>query len=223
MENLSKNSMKFLVAILLMKQVDVGYAQVVSKQDTVVISEMQFKNNMRKLWEEHLLWSRNSTLCLVDGLPGKEESIKRLKKNAVEIGLIMKAYYGDELGDEIADLIKTHVSIYLELVSYSFQSKNKVNNDVLKEWYANADEIAELFCSINPYWKLPEMCAMMVSHLKLEQEAAQLRIVDNWTEEILASDRLHNGMLMLADELSSGIIRQFPQKFDTGIMYTEKK
>ena len=33
---------------------------------------------MRKLWEDHIIWTRNVICCLVDGLLGSDQALKRL-------------------------------------------------------------------------------------------------------------------------------------------------
>src|SRR5262245_33591506 len=60
-------------------------------------SEAQKLNDgMRKLWEDHITWTRNVICCLVDGLPGSDQALKRLLENQDDIGNAIKPYYGDE-------------------------------------------------------------------------------------------------------------------------------
>jgi len=224
MKNITKAcwSIKLLITILFVRPV---FAQTLTENKKVeaCISETEFKNNMSKLSEDHIMWTRNNVLCLVDDMPGKDESIKRLMKNQVEIGLIMKQFYGDKVGNDLAYLLKDHVSIFAELVTASDKGSREMINDATIRWYKNGDEIAELFCNINPYWKLEAMQVMIKNHLKLMNDLAVQRIVRNWAEEIVAYDKLHTDILKIADMLSEGIIKQFPEKFDTGIMYSDKK
>ena len=42
---------------------------------------VELKTSMRKLWEEHVMWTRNVILCIVDDVPGTEQAVKRLLQN----------------------------------------------------------------------------------------------------------------------------------------------
>ena len=56
-------------------------------------SAFQFKTNLRKLCEDHIMWTRIVILCVVDDVAGKEQAIKRLLQNQVDIGNAIKPYY----------------------------------------------------------------------------------------------------------------------------------
>jgi hypothetical protein len=55
---------------------------------------IQLKDAMDKLWEDHVTWTRNVILCLVDGVPGADQAVNRLMQNQVDIGNAIKPYYG---------------------------------------------------------------------------------------------------------------------------------
>jgi uncharacterized protein YihD (DUF1040 family) len=224
MKNITKAcwSIKLLMAMLIVRPT---FAQTINENNNEVtcLNETEFKNNMRKLLEDHIIWTRNTLLCIVDDMPGREESINRLIRNQVETALIFKQFYGDKVGNDLADLLKAHISIYKELVvAYDRGSREEIN-DATKRWYDNADEISELLLSINPYWKQIEIRNMITTHLKLKNDAALQRILRNWGEDVVTYDKLHIDVLKIADILSDGIINQFSQKFDTGILYSDKK
>src|ERR1035437_5632774 len=63
------------------------------------------KTNMRKLWEDHVTWTRNVILCLVDELPGVDQAVKRLMQNQTDIGNAIKPYYGEEAGKKLTEML----------------------------------------------------------------------------------------------------------------------
>src|ERR1044072_4596169 len=65
-----------------------------------------FRADMRKLWEDHITWTRNVIFNIIDTLPGTNEAVARLLQNQVDIGNAIKPYYGAEAGDKITDLLK---------------------------------------------------------------------------------------------------------------------
>jgi hypothetical protein len=80
-----------------------------TKDKSSMVSEMPMAENksydlkieMNKLWEDHVTWTRNVILCLVDGLPGADQAVKRLMQNQVDIGNGVKPYYGDDAGNKL--------------------------------------------------------------------------------------------------------------------------
>ena len=54
---------------------------------------------------------------------------------------------------------------------------------------------------------------MMKSHLDQTLSEAQNRLTDRYAADIRDYDRIHRHILVMADTLSEGIMRQFPGRF----------
>lgn len=67
-----------------------------------------FRNGMRKLWEDHITWTRVFIISAVADLPDKDAATQRLLQNQVDIGNAIKPFYGDAAGDRLALLLKEH-------------------------------------------------------------------------------------------------------------------
>jgi hypothetical protein len=173
----------------------------------------ELRTNMRKLWEDHVLWTRNVILCLVDELPGANQSVNRLLQNQVDIGDAIKPYYGDAAGEKLTGLLKPHITIAAEVVTAAKKGDNTALDEANKRWHANADEISEFLSSANPNWELTDIKTMMNDHLKLTTDEAIARIQKDYDADIAAYDKVHKEILMMSDMLADGIIKQFPDKF----------
>src|SRR5215212_10125126 len=66
------------------------------------------KSDMRKLWEDHITWTRNVIFNIIDELPGTTEAVTRLLQNQVDIGDAIKPYYGAAAGDQLKALLHDH-------------------------------------------------------------------------------------------------------------------
>lgn len=176
-------------------------------------STEKLRTDMRKLWEDHIVWTRNVILNLVDELPGTNESVARLLKNQEDIGNAVKLYYGEDAGNKLTALLKDHINIAADVVTAAKKGDNAALNDASQRWNKNADEIAAFLSSANPNWKLLDMKNMMNDHLKFTTDEAVARIQKDYSADIAAYDKVHNEILMMADDLSNGIINQFPDKF----------
>ena len=174
---------------------------------------IRFKDTMDRLWEDHVTWTRNVILCLVDELPGADQAVNRLLQNQVDIGNAIKPYYGDEAGNKLTELLKAHINIAADVVKSAKAGNNIALDSANKKWFANADEISEFLSKANPDWPLADMKRMMDDHLKLTTDEAVQRIKKNYDADIVAYDKVHDEILKMSDMLSEGIIKQFPDKF----------
>jgi hypothetical protein len=169
---------------------------------------------MRKLWEDHITWTRNVICCLVDNLPGSDQAVKRLLKNQDDIGNAIKPYYGDDAGTKLTGLLHDHITISADVVKAAKANDKKALDDANKKWYDNADQISNFLSLANPgNWKLEDVKMMMHDHLKLTTDEAVARIKKDYDADINAYDKVHEEILKMADALSDGIVNQFPDKF----------
>jgi len=176
-------------------------------------AKSELKLAMRKLWEDHVVWTRNVIFCLVDRLPGKDQAVNRLLQNQVDLGNAIKPYYGEEAGKKLTDLLYPHITIAAEVVNAAKANNTAALDEANKKWYANADEISEFLSKANPNWGLEEMKMMMHEHLKLTTDEAVQRIKKDYDADVIAYDKVHEAILKMSDMLADGIVKQFPEKF----------
>jgi hypothetical protein len=181
----------------------------------VINNAERLRMNMRKLWEDHVTWTRNVILCIADELPGSEQAVKRLLQNQDEIGNAIKPFYGEEAGKKLTDLLYTHIKVAAEVVKAAKAGDTKTLETVNKTWFANADDISGFLSLANPNWKLADMKMMMDEHLKLTTDEAVQRIKKDYDSDVIAYDKVHDEILKMSDMLTDGIIKQFPDKFRT--------
>jgi hypothetical protein len=176
---------------------------------------------MRKLWEEHIIWTRNVICCLVDELPGSDDAVKRLLKNQDDIGNAVKPYYGEGGGNTLAALLRTHIRISADVVTAAKLGDNDSLSRANTRWLANADEIAAFLNAVNPSWDLGDLKRMMHEHLKLTTDEAMARIRKEYESDVRAYELIHDQILQMSDVISDGIVRQFPDKFADAITSTK--
>jgi hypothetical protein len=185
-------------------------------------SAVTFHDAMRKLWEDHITWTRNVIISFEVNVPDSSvtlpdlgAALDRLFKNQVDIGNAIKPYYGSERGDQLTALLHDHIAIAGEILQAVKTGDSAAYEDANARWYANAHDIA-VFLSQTldpPIGSLADMDAMMEDHLDRTTEEVVARLKGDWTGDVAAYDKVHAQALQMADMLSNGIIANFPAKF----------
>jgi hypothetical protein len=173
----------------------------------------QLRSSRHKLWEDHVTWTRNVILNIIDDLPGTDQAVARLLKNQDDIGNAIKPVYGDAAGNELTKLLKEHITTAADLLKAAKAGDNVAFKDANTKWFANADQISAFLSKANPHWKLDDMKKMMHDHLDLTAQEATARLKKDYEADVKAYDKVHDEILMMADMLTDGIIQQFPEKF----------
>lgn len=176
-------------------------------------AKVDLKSDMRMLWEEHIAWTRMTIISIAANLPDQDLVIKRLLRNATDMGAALKPFYGDENASKFGSLIKDHLLIAVQLVKAAKVGDSKAAADAEKKWYANADEIAAFLNNINPNWPKETMLTMLHDHLALTKSEAVARLTKDYATDIAMYDKIEKQVLTMADELTDGIVKQFPNKF----------
>lgn len=176
--------------------------------------EAALHDSMRKLWEDHIVWTRAFIISAVAGSPDKDAATQRLLQNQVDIGNAIKPFYGNAAGDQLTALLKDHIVIAADVVTAAKANDKPKLDDANKRWFANADQIAAFLSKANPKnWPEADMRTMMHDHLRLTTNEAVARIQGDWAADVKAYDAVHEQILHMADGLSMGIVKQFPDKF----------
>ncbi|HVT15618.1 MAG TPA: hypothetical protein VHQ90_05465 [Thermoanaerobaculia bacterium] len=174
----------------------------------------QLRVDMRKLWEDHITWTRLWIVSFAAGLPDQEVAAGRLMKNQEDIGNAIKPFYGGAAGTKLTGLLKEHIQGAVELVTAAKAGDAAKIAAAKTGWYRNGDDIAAFLSGANPKnWPLGDMKAGMKEHLDTTLQEAQDRLGGKWAEDARDYDRVKEHILALADTLTKGIVRQFPDRF----------
>ena len=189
---------------------------------TISPSAVTFHDAMRKLWEDHITWTRNVIISFEvnvrkssETLPDLGAALDRLFENQADIGNAIKPYYGNDRGDELTALLHDHIAIAGEILAAVKAGDTTAYEDANERWYANAHDIA-VFLSQTldpPIGTLADMDQMMRDHLDATTAEVVARHNSDWTADVAAYDKVHAQALQMADMLSNGIIANFPSKF----------
>jgi len=167
---------------------------------------------MRKLWADHVIWTRCYLISAIAGLEDVSVAAERLLKNQDDIGAAVAGFYGAAAGKKLAQLLREHIMGATEVVAAAKAKNTEALNKADAKWHENAREIAEFLSKANTHWPYQAMRDMMNEHLALTTQEAVARIGKQWKEDVSAFDTVFDQILVMADHLTDGIAAQFPDR-----------
>jgi hypothetical protein len=207
-------------------------------------STFAFNQAMRKLWSDHVVWTRLYIIEAVDRTPVSERLTKlasgvveqvgtaiggaielasagdaaavRLLRNQEEIGNAIVPFYGEAAGKNLTAILKQHILIAVELVAAAKAGDDGTFQRKDKEWDDNAREIARFLSGANPNWPERDVYDLLDQHLRLTKTEATARLKKDWATDVKTFDDIYTEAMVIADTLANGIIKQFGSKF-TGV------
>lgn len=173
----------------------------------------QLRVDLRELWTEHAFWTEKYIVSAVNGLEDQEPVLARLLKNQDDLGNAIKPFYGEAAGNQLAQLLRGHIQIAGKVVAAAKSGNQADFNKYNAEWFKNADDITNFLTAANPNYNKKELHDMMYMHLKLITDGVVAKLKKDWNANIMALDKNQAHLMHMADFLTNGIIKQFPNKF----------
>lgn len=168
---------------------------------------------MRRLWSDHVFWTRLYIIAAVAGTPDANVTADRLLRNQEDIGNAIVPVYGQTAGKRLTGLLRQHILIAVDLVDAAKANDTPKFAEVDKRWTANADDIAAFLSGANPNWPRKDVTDLLYLHLKLTKDEVVARLTKNWVAEPKTFDEIFTEAMLIADTLSDGVMKQHPELF----------
>lgn len=134
-------------------------------------------------------------------------------KNPRDIANVFRKYYGNNVANTIEKLLTEHLVIGGDLIVALKNGNQKLAQELNTKWYKNADEMADAFSSINPFYPKEEVRHMLYEHLKLTSDEVSKRLAKDYAADIRAYDMVQKEILKMSEFFVNGIVTQFPDLF----------
>jgi hypothetical protein len=177
-------------------------------------SQVVLHDAMRKLWEDHVTWTRLAIVTFADGSAGFPATAQRLLDNQTDIGDALAPFFGAAAGDQVSALLHDHITIAVALLQAAKCGDTAAFAAAKDQWYANANDIADALHRLNPrFWPDQVLRADMKMHLDQTLAEAADELGGNYAASVADYEAIHQHILAMADLLSTGIFKRFPHHF----------
>src|SRR3954469_17204003 len=176
----------------------------------VTARQQALHDGMRKLWEDHITWTRLAIVSFAAGDADLQASEARLLRNQTDIGNEIKPYYGAKAGRQLTALLKEHITGAVALLQAAKSGDNDAVAKAKSAWYANSNEIADFLAKANPRsWPRTEVRKMMRVHLDVTLKEAVDQLGGHYDASVRDYDSIHPHILPTPDALPARIVKQF--------------
>jgi hypothetical protein len=175
---------------------------------------LELNRAMRDLWYAHMYWTLITVDAYYNDPRGLNAKLNRLLQNQRDIGDAIVSYYGRAAGDQLAKLLTEHITLAVPVLKAAKQNDKVALEKAVKDWYANAKAIGTFLASANPKnWNAKDTQAALEMHITQTIAYSVSILKGEYSQSFGGFEEAMRHMIMLADTLSEGIAKQFPERF----------
>lgn len=178
-------------------------------ESSSITRHVALMNQLRKLWEQHVHWTRSFIISTAANLDDLTPVTTRLLRNPADFADVLSPYYGPQLASAFQVLLTQHLEIAGDLLNAAKIRDTAAVDANRKKWYENADEIAAFLSKINPYWNEDTWKKYLYSHLQMTEQEGTLRLNGRYDQDVALYDKIEDQALLMADYMFQGIASQF--------------
>ena len=178
-------------------------------KEEIKISKAVFKNAMRKPWENYISNLRSYIKNVLKG----NENTDMLYKDTEDIGDTIKPYFGDEAGKQLTSLLMDQIVKATEVMQAAKDNNYQALTKAQDAWNASADNIATFLSGATSHWSKQNLYEIFYKHLDLTSDEIMSRNANNADDEKEVYEKNQKQVILFADTIADGIIKQFPEKF----------
>ncbi len=176
---------------------------------------LELNRVMRELWNAHMYWTLITVDAYYNDPKGLSAKLDRLLQNQKDIGAAIVPYYGQAAGDQLAKLLTEHIQLAVPVLKAAKEDNKEDLDKAVKNWYANAKDIGSFLASANPNnWTAEETQGALEMHITHTIAYSVSILKGDYTQSFGGFEEALNHMIYLADVLTEGIVKQFPNKFN---------
>jgi hypothetical protein len=175
---------------------------------------VELREALRDLWVGHVFWVRNVALATrMDDAAAATVAEENVVKNARAIADAIGPLYGKPAADKLFGLLAGHYGAVKAYMTASYAADKAGKEAAVDKIKANATEIAGFLSSANPNWPKETLVSLLFAHGGHHMAQIDALAAKDYAAEARIWSAMNEHMLMIADALGKGIVKQFPTKF----------
>ncbi len=171
------------------------------------MSQVDWDYMIHKLWTDYLVWVRDYIYLLMLRRNGMQYVEERLTRLTTEVADFFTPFYGEQVAKQFGDLFKRHIDLISQYAA--IVHANEAPEPLTEALYANADDMAQLFAAINPYWDEATWRRLLQTQSYLEEILIWALHRKGYGEAIVQYDDIYTNIEQIIAYMIDGFAKQF--------------
>lgn len=170
---------------------------------------------LRDLWIGHVFWVRDVVKARLagDGEQAKAAE-QQVVANAQAIAGAIEPFYGAAASDRLFELLAGHWGAISDYLDATIADRSRRQDSAAESLSTNAGEIAAFLSSANPNWPEDTLRGLLAAHGAHHIQQIRQLGAGQHEEEAATWAAMKDHMYVIADALTDGLAKQFPEKFE---------
>ena len=184
-----------------------------AQRPTMTISEVQLRMAMRAAWEANAGWTRMYIVSSLAGLTDVNRVNSRLLESADGVADALRPYYPYPVAESLAKQFKRQVLLTVALVTAARNGDSLQTAAASANWSAGSDSLTQFLVRTNPNLPSGKLGDLLHAYQDRTWRQIAARTRQDWFADVVACDQTDIEARAIADALSAGIVKQFPDRF----------
>ncbi len=171
---------------------------------------VEISNIIREFWSDTNRWIVAFIRSILFGTPDREAIKKRLLSSAVDYSSLLGRYYGED----VVGRLSANYLRYIRNLETLIEAYRDNNIDLIEQQrnilYGIGDELVNIFLGLNIYWDRTILQAMIYQIINSTEQQIVDIISGDYQKWIEDNDLFMRQVYRFSDEITYGILRQFP-------------
>ena len=184
-----------------------------SSQGTVYTNASDMRKDLNIKLAEHVALTSEAMRVSYDEHESSTAVIDELDKNSHDLANIVGNFYGDEPKATFLKLWQDHITFF---INYTVSAKNgdkEGKDQALSDLEDYSQETAEFFAGLNSNLSVDSLKPLFTEHRDILIASIDDYIDKKYPESLDKESKAYEQAGEIADAISDGIIKQFPDKF----------
>jgi hypothetical protein len=172
------------------------------------------KAALRDLWLGHILTIRNVAVATMDNnVAARAVAEQGVVANAEQIARSIEPFYGKAASEKLFTLLAEHYGAIRDHLDATAANNPARQNAAMQQLTANAGEIATFLSGANPYLPKDTVMGLLMAHAAHHMTEFQQLQAGEYAQEAETWKGMKQHIYVVADALTSALVKQFPDKF----------
>lgn len=172
----------------------------------ISLEQMNLFISIRNIFSNFAIWEYAYAIALAEGSPRADSIFERLLSVPTEVNRFFSQYYGEQTADTLLELQTRSIAVYRSLLIAMLEGDSEGASGRLTELYDLADQIAELFASLNPYWSKANWNSLLRRFVQSQFRTSFAIISNDHVQGIRLFERTIGIARLIADYMARGIM-----------------